>query len=419
LVAVTPEPVTDDRQGLTTILEQVWPSGDGVTRRSTGQAGADERTVESYRIIPSFSRARFILPVSSRRVSVRALVGYNRMRPPRVRTVRGLTAAAVATTGGRGLGEPLHIALDRRISPAEAAEHLLTSHLVTTLDTGPLRFAAGVRPLTPNRKPTVQAFAIDGTPVGYCKVGWNPTTRRQVAVEASALDHVGVRLTHTRSPRLMHSGEWHGRVIAVAAPLPLDAVSWPDDDEPPALEHLEDVAATGPTSRESLSSSSSLQRLRHAADQTSWAPDLREQFIECAAKLAASATDLSLRFGSWHGDWVPWNVARSGSRLWVWDWEHYADNTAIGLDLIHWHVQVGLQLRRLSLVAALDRAAQHCAGSLTALHGDARAADACLALYVLETVVRHERMREGGGGESPTVAPGLVAALTAMTGRIR
>lgn len=412
---MTSRPSTEMDPGLSTILEQVWPSEDGTVRRHSDEPRPGERTVESYRIIPSVSRARFILPISSRQASVRALVGYNRLRRPRVRAMRAMTAIGVAATGGHGLGDLMHISLDERIGAAQEPDYLLTSYLTAALGTGALRFAIGVRSLTPNLKPTLQAFTSSGTPVGYCKIGWNATTRRQVTVEAAALRRVESRMAQTRSPKALLSDTWRGRVIAVTAPLPSDSTHW-DDDKPPGLAHIEDIASTGPMSRQALAESFELEELRRAVtEQPQWRPELRSAYLDCIESLRVSDGDVQLRFGSCHGDWVPWNVARSNGSLWVWDWEHYRENAAIGLDVLHWHVQVGLQLRGLRLLPALERARRLGVEALVALQGTPRATKACVALYVLEMVARHERMRIGGGGESPTLSSGLVDALRAAT----
>lgn len=42
--------------------------------------------------------------------------------------------------------------------------------------------------------------------------------------------------------------------------------------------------------------------------------------------------------GRSHGDWVPWNTARAGTRVIAWDWEHYRPAAPVGLDAVHWRV---------------------------------------------------------------------------------
>ena len=44
------------------------------------------------------------------------------------------------------------------------------------------------------------------------------------------------------------------------------------------------------------------------------------------ARLAERYADQPVALGSWHGDWVPWNMARDGEEVLLWDWEHYEDD---------------------------------------------------------------------------------------------
>jgi hypothetical protein len=37
----------------------------------------------------------------------------------------------------------------------------------------------------------------------------------------------------------------------------------------------------------------------------------------------------------WHGDWVPWNLARSRRGLVAWDWEYSEPGAPVGLDEVH------------------------------------------------------------------------------------
>jgi hypothetical protein len=50
-------------------------------------------------------------------------------------------------------------------------------------------------------------------------------------------------------------------------------------------------------------------------------------------------------FGSWHGDWMPWNLLRSGTDLWVWDWERSASGVPVGLDAAHFRFDIESKVR--------------------------------------------------------------------------
>ena len=81
-----------------------------------------------------------------------------------------------------------------------------------------------------------------------------------------------------------------------------------------------------------------------------------------------------LRYGAWHGDWAPWNMAALADTLLVWDWERFTARRSAGLR------------RRPPRVAAPDRAG---AGRATvALAARRRRADELLAAFEVAPAAR-------------------------------
>jgi hypothetical protein len=62
-----------------------------------------------------------------------------------------------------------------------------------------------------------------------------------------------------------------------------------------------------------------------------------------AELLATHAGQHSLRYGAWHGDWAPWNMANLSSELLVWDWERFATGVPVGFDAVHHELQRRIQ----------------------------------------------------------------------------
>jgi hypothetical protein len=60
------------------------------------------------------------------------------------------------------------------------------------------------------------------------------------------------------------------------------------------------------------------------------------------AALRRRAGETSLRFGAWHGDWSPWNMAVLPDTLLVWDWERFAVGVPLGFDAVHYALQRGI-----------------------------------------------------------------------------
>ena len=44
-------------------------------------------------------------------------------------------------------------------------------------------------------------------------------------------------------------------------------------------------------------------------------------------------------FGSWHGDWAPWNMGYRDDIVQLWDWERFSSPVPIGFDAIHFAAQ--------------------------------------------------------------------------------
>ena len=80
--------------------------------------------------------------------------------------------------------------------------------------------------------------------------------------------------------------------------------------------------------------------------------------MELLDRLAGAAGAVHLQLGRWHGDWAPWNMARAGGRVQVWDWERSVTGVPVGLDMIHFQVQREVQVGsspEAAVNAALDR----------------------------------------------------------------
>ena len=61
--------------------------------------------------------------------------------------------------------------------------------------------------------------------------------------------------------------------------------------------------------------------------------------VEHARRLAENHATQRVVVGSWHGDWVPWNMTSDGDRVLLWDWEHYEDDVLAGFDHLHFLAQ--------------------------------------------------------------------------------
>ena len=410
------EPVADLSSPLARLVEQVWPTEDtAVAVTTAGPPPPGFRVVERYRVVPTTRRARFVLPAGSRDAASAAVLSYNALRPARTRLARWATGQAIRAGAG-ALADGLTVVVRADVDDRDLAAHLITAHVAAAIGADDLYVAVGVRPPTPNSKPTLQAFTAEGDAAAFAKVGWNDVTRDLVTSEAEALRAVSAALRTIETPRLMWSGRWRERALVVTAPLPIPLQRWPDPARCPDPATIDEIAMTGAV--ESLDVTALVGRHRSRLTGAGWSPDLEAATDRCLDALDRHLGDVRLRTGRWHGDWVPWNVALAGGRLVVWDWENSATGAPVGADAIHWHLQVAQVLRGLDAHAALEQARTRSAAAIRELQPDPRAVDAVFGLYLIELTIRTETMRLRGAGVSQRFLPEAGAALDRLAARL-
>jgi hypothetical protein len=215
---------------------------------------------------------------------------------------------------------------------ADSIENHLAGCLGTDVRVGVL---LGTRRV--NQKPVLQVFGLDGTLLGYAKVGHNDLTAALVRREADSLATVGG--LHPRSfrvPRLLHHGRWAGLEVLVMSPLstnPRHRVT-----RATRLAAMREVVALAGTTSAPLAESGFWSRLHGTAQLLADAPDgPRLQ----AAVDAIERRDVTERvtLGGWHGDWGRWNMGMGEGVLQLWDWERYDPEVPVGFDGLHFAAQ--------------------------------------------------------------------------------
>jgi hypothetical protein len=297
--------------------------------------GGGEPSAVRYAVLPALDDAKFLLPLASRRVTAASVLAYNALRPPRVRATRA-AIGGLARTGLLGLTRApvLHV----------SGGPLLTEHLAGLLGTPPLHAAIGIRPPDPHHKPTLQLFDDQGRPRGYAKIGWNDGTRAMVRHEAAALASLPPATGDVpAAPELLLHTTWQQREIAIIAPMPrtVRRIRRPASPRTTAMRAVARVA--GP--RVPFGSSDFLAgwRRRAAGGALAGAEAPGAITVDDAIEaLVARDGGLELDLGHWHGDWVPWNMARHRGRLLLWDWENSAPGVPLGFDLAHQFFQTAL-----------------------------------------------------------------------------
>jgi len=137
----------------------------------------------------------------------------------------------------------------------------------------------------------------------------------------------------------------------------------------------------------------------------------RGRLTRIADGIERSRGDVRLEFGRWHGDLVPWNLARLGAATFAWDWESSTADAPVGFDALHFGFQVAFVARRTPLARAAALAARQAGPALTALAIPASALDLLPPLHLLELAVRHEEARSATGDADDRFFPEVLSLL--------
>jgi hypothetical protein len=402
------------RDGLGWVARAVFP--DPRLRLTVGDPGP---ATARYAVIPALAGARFLLPLAGRHVTAASVLAYNALRPAKVRASRA-AIGALAWAGALGLTRAPVLS----VHAADGVE-LLWDHLAGLLGEPRLHAAIGIRPPDPHHKPTLQLFDDAGRARGYAKIGWNDGTRAMVRAEAATLaDLPPAGGDAPWSPRLLLRTTWHHREIAVIEPMPrgVRRVRRPDV---PRIAAMLAVARRGgpPAARGPLRGSAFLAGWRSraaggapAAGGAAGAGRALPSVDAAIDALEARDGGLAMEFGDWHGDWVPWNMARHEGRLIVWDWENRATGVPVGFDLAHQAFQTALSThgRPAAECAAAVDAALRAYGPALGLDGPRQrfVADA----YLVELWLRTYELSADGAGWNPKLHPALLEVLATRLG---
>lgn len=344
-------------------------------------------------VVAGRSGPRFLVPLDFPDASPEACLAYLGLRNGRTRVSRG------------AVGLALRYGLDRLVvrdvlTAATGPDSLLglLDDLLEDTDEEPgLAIGVGLSRIDEVWKPTLQVFRPDGTPAAFVKIGLGPVGDRLVATEAATLaawrDHPDPRLV---VPDLIADTSWNGLRLAVVAPLPLDARRLPPGTVPAAWPVRE---LDGPEEHASLRAARWWTQRRAACADQPAVDDLLDRIEQ-----RHDTGDRS--WARWHGDWVPWNLARCHLGLVAWDWEYSEPGAPVGLDEVHGAYQQAHVVEGRSIADSL--AVAHATIAPTA---DRWLADAHVAVLVTRSA-ELERLL----GRPPADQPELLAAARAAIG---
>lgn len=387
----------------------LWPQRGGFV--DSPQMPADHG-VESYTVLPSSRWPYMIVPWGEPTVARRALLNHNGMRSARAQRAFRLVAAGVGSLG-RWFPRGPSMRVGSPVAGASSSP-TLRMHLMSELGLDELFIATLVAPHDPNRKPTLHLLDRDGEPIGYAKVGWNAATTALVRHEAASIAAVGPALDPVLAvPAVLAEGEWGDLVYTVVEPLPLDVTGVPRhvDLDQVAGRMARLVGHDASTTWHDSGFRAALHRRASALAADATGGGRGDDVLGLLSRMDDSAPAEPVETGLSHGDWAPWNMAWSTSRLWVWDWEYTRSGVPVGMDVLHHAFQdalVGPASTPADLASAVDLAA---AQRLPAIGVPTSVAALLADAYLVDRYLRQYELKVGSGEWDARMHPGLTDVM--------
>ena len=393
-----------------------------VTWAAAGTLPVGFKRVDRFAVLPAGDGRLFVVSLAVRRGASATLTSYNSLRRGRTRAARRVLGFGLRT----GLAQPMirdkiDIGIAADASDAQLADELLGEHLRLLFGRGQVvtAFGAGGGPY---RKPVLQVFDTEGIALGYIKVGWNDWARAAVRREAAALQACAVHPIQLGVPEFLGLSTWRGLDLLVTGPLPPDSRRVSSSHGLPPASVLREISGLASVSSGELAASPWWLSVRSRMEAAGFDPVARAALYSAVERIERDHGRVPLTFGAWHGDLVPWNLARSGSRLYAWDWESSTHNAPLGFDAVHYHFQVAFVAGRRPLDQAAALAANRAAATLQALGVPEQAHRLVVILHLLELAIRHEEARCSTGDVDerfyPAVTEVLHQALALSAGRV-
>ncbi len=375
------------REYLWETLRTLWPPPARITR--CGRSARPSATATDFLVFPNERHAALLVPRRPRRTAAAALRHYKASASARDRLRFRLAALAAGTAVAEVLPDRIRIEPGPSGTGADIADYLsaaLRAETVVSLYVGSPRA---------NRKPVLQALTPDGEVLGFVKVGVNPLTHELVRNEAASLTFLAsVPLAHLQPPRLLYHGQWRGREVLVQQAFPASR---------PARNHAElnsamaEVAGLRGLTRLPAARSPYWQGLRSRLRVLA-RDELADPLLHVLGRLEAAQGAANVTFGSWHGDWTPWNMTMSGGRALVWDWERFETGVPVGYDAVHYWLQGAIIRAGVSPVTAAEAALRRAPEMLAPLGVEPGSASLVAAMYLVEIAARyvHDGQAEAG-----------------------
>lgn len=350
--------------------------------------GRPGEPLAEYLVVPDARRPRLLVPAGSRRIAAAAVRRYAEPQSRSARFKRDAVVAALRT-GASG------VLLRDRIRVTGPAGESIDGYLRAELGRE-VSVSVHIGPARANRKPVLQILTPNGETIGFGKLGTGPLTQRLVRAETYALTALARSgLTKLTVPQVLHAGVWRGSPVLVQSALPVWLPRATLTPRRLAAAML-DIAGCCGYSSGPLAGSAYWAELRGRLA----AVCVRSEGVALTAAaelIGRHAGDTVLRYGSWHGDWAPWNMANLADALLVWDWERFAQGVPMGFDAVHYELQRRIQSSS-DAAGAVEATVRRAADLLAPFGVPAGARELTALLYLVDLATRYLTDRQAEAG---------------------
>jgi hypothetical protein len=408
---VSPRAIAQAHASHAWLFDLLFARTSTVTWATAGDLPARYLRKEQFIALPGAGERSFIVSLGSPAAMASALTSYNGLRPGRKRLVRRLIGTGLRSGVAQSVMRTrIDVGAVDRATSEELGDDLLTAHLAQLLDSGPVVVAfSGCT--GPYRKPVLQVFSASGSPLGYVKIGWNDWSRKAVRRESAALHARADRQSGLGVPAVLGLSRWHGLDLLITAPLPRGVRRLRASEGQPGVGLLREISGLAPMYDSGLAASRWWLGLRAVIANDVTDPAAAKQLMAFADRIERFHADATLRFGAWHGDLVPWNLARLGQQLYAWDWESGELDAPLGFDALHFHFQVAFVVGQRGVAEAAAIAVSKARPAIEALGVDSAALPLIGILHLLGLLVRHEEARSSTGDLDERFYPAVTRVI--------
>ena len=242
-------------------------------------------------------------------------------------------------------------------------------------------------------------------------MGWNDWTHEAVRREAAALQACAKHPMRLGVPEFLGLSSWQGLELLVTSPLPRGVRRWGHGNGLPDASVLAEISELAPGFAGELAASPWWHSVRSRIQDT-----VADAVARSALELAADRIERAhgrepLRFGAWHGDLVPWNLAQLGSRPYAWDWESSTTDVPLGFDAVHFYYSIAFIAQERPLAEAASIAASSAGAALRALGIPEQGHRLVALLHLVETAIRHEQARRSTGDVDGRFYPAVLGVI--------